>query len=294
MASEDFDQQDVSEGRPAEFGSGEEPDLDGETPLSDEYPLGAETEEVPHKKAGAPRLLILLLALIVGVGAALYLFGQALNDPGPPVAPVKVQTQNKMKVPERPVAVVKPEEIKEEIVPAAKVAAVEEKPQALSVVVPKPAPPVLVPAFALTAGSYLNQGTVKKTLTRIEKMGYQVESSSVPEAREMFRLLVGRYAKSQALKKLAEIRKFSDGAFIAAEEGKYAVYAGSFLSIDKARRLADIVYAQGVRVDEVKAMVNLPRTTLRFGGFATRAEAQSVLHKLKKRGIVKLQIVPFK
>ena len=289
MDNEEVEQQAASEKRSGEFGSVEERVFGGEAPLS-----GSDSEETPHKKAGASRLLILLLVLVGGIGVALYLFGQILTDPALPVAPVNVPTQSKMKVPARPAPVVKAGAIKEEIVPAEKVAAVETKPQPVSVVAPKAAPPVLAPVFALSAGGYLNQMTLKKTISQIGKSGYRVESSQVPEPREMLRLLVGLYGKTEALKKLKQVQKLSEGAFMVAVEGEYAVYAGSFLSIDKARRQADRIYAQGVRVDEVKARVDLPRTTLRFGGFATRAEALRVMNKLQKKGVKKLQIVSYK
>ncbi len=270
--------------------SGEPESITGqETAGSDEPPSGFTLEEVPDKKGGPLRLLLLLVLVIGGAGAGFYLFGQDLFSPDTPVTLVQPQKPSKMKVPARLQPVEKPEAVKEEVVSAKKIAAVVTKP----VSVPAP-PPASAPAFALTAGSYLYQGWLSKAITQVERMGYKVVSSKISEAHEMTRLLVGVYGRPLAEKRLAEVKKLSDGAFLAAEEGKFAVYAGSFLSLDKARRWADLLYQQGVIVRELQVKVDLPRTTLRFGSFATRGEAQKVVSRLTKLGVKKLQIVPFK
>jgi cell division septation protein DedD len=275
----------------SESTSGREKDIIAET-LAES---GA--EERPRKNGGRSRLLLLLLLVVAGAGAAFYLFGQDLFAPAQPVAQVERQKPSKMKVPERPQPVKKPEAVKDEVVSQAKIAAIIPTPPTVPALAPVPVPveiPAPVPVFALTAGSYLYKSNVNRVNRQVEKLGYKTTTSQSFESHEMTRLLVGRYPKSLAKKRLAKIQKFSDGAFIVAEGGKYVVYAGSFLSLDKARRLADLLYQQGVKTEERQAMVDLPRTTLRFGGFATRAEARKVVQKLEKLGVERLRIVPFK
>ena len=240
-------------------------------------------KEIPQKKGGSLRLLLLLL-VVAAAAAGFYLFGQDPFAPETPVALVDPQTPSKIKVPDRPATVDRSEGVEEEVVAAEKVA----------MIVPKPAPaPAPAPAFALTAGSYLYRSELNRAIGQIEKMGYKVTSSQRLESHEMTRLLVGLFAKPLAVQRLAEVKKLSDGAFLVAEEGKYAVYAGSYIDLDQARRSADLLYQKGVKVEERRIKVDLPRTTLRFGGFATRGAAEKVASRLKKLRVAKLQIVPF-
>lgn len=268
-----------------------------------EVPPDLTPQKKPGEKGGLLRLLLLLLLLVGGACAIFYLIGPDLFAPATPVREIATQKSSKMKVPERLMPVEPSEVVKEEVVPVAKVAAVEERPLPVAAAVAEPvvAPiveptlaPVPTPSFALKAGSYLYKRKLAQAITQIEKMGYKATSSQSLEPHEMTRLLVGLYAKPLADKRLAEVKRLASGAFLAAEEGKYAVYAGSFLSVDVARRSADILYQQGVRVEERQVKVDLPRTALRFGEFVTRTEARKVVRKLEKLGVDKLQIVPLK
>ncbi len=262
----------------------------GLEPESEDFvdvPAGNVGKEIQSKKGGGSRLLILLLIVVGAAGAGFYLFGQELFVPDPPVAQLKSKKPGKIKVPIRPQPAESSEGVKEEVVSLEKVAAVVTPPVAEKVT------PPAVPNFALTAGSFLYRNSLNQTRALIEKLGYKVDSSQSMESHEVTRLLVGLYGRPLADKRLAEVKRISDGAFIAAEEGKFAVYAGSFLSLDKARRLADMLYQEGVRVDERQVKVDLPRTTLRFGEFVDRSEAQKLMKKLEKLGVKKLQIVPF-
>lgn len=257
------------------------------------------TPEVPKKSGGSARLLLLLLLLVGAAGAGFYFFGQDLLVPDTPVATVKPQKPSKMKVPARPKAARKQDAVKEEVVAEEKVAVVApvpavvrpQKAKAADLPKLKPAP---VPVFALSSGSYIYSGGLSKAIAQIEKMGYEVSVSQKTESHEMTRLLVGRYDKPMAQKRLAEVKKLEEGSFLVAENGEYAVYAGSFISLDKARRAADLLYQEGVRVDELQVKVDLPRTTLRFGGFVTRDEAQKVASKLKKKGVMSPRVVSIK
>ena len=246
-------------------------------------------KEVSDKKGGTARLLLFLVFVFGVAGAGFYLFGQVSVTPDPPVTLVTHPKPGKIKIPARSKPVEKFEGVKEEVVPADKVAAIVMKPG------PVPAPtPAPKSVFALSAGGYLYSRELNQVIAQIEKIGYEVSSSQKLESHEMTRLLIGVYDKQLADKRLAEVKKISDGAFLVAEEGRYAVYVGSFLSLDKARRLADHLYESGVRVEERKVSVDLPHTTLRFGGFNTRTDAQKIVRKLEKQGIDKIQIVPFK
>lgn len=250
-------------------------------------PAGNVEKEIPPNRGGGSRLFILLLLIVGAAGAGFYLFGQELLVTDTPVAQLKSKKPDKIKMPIRTQPAESSEGVKEEVVSLEKVAAVVSLPAAVKVT------PPAAPNFALTAGSFLYRTSLVQARALIEKLGYKVDSSQSMEPHEVTRLLVGLYGRPLAEKRLAEVKRISDGAFIVAEEGMFAVYAGSLLSLDKARRLADMLYQEGVRVDERQVMVDLPRTTLRFGEFVERSEAQKIMKKLEKQGVKKVQIVPF-
>lgn len=256
-------------------------------------PPGFTIEEVPEKKGGAARLFVLLLLLIAVAGAGYFLFENNMSGSDEAVVVVKETKPTKIKVPVRPVAEAAAEKVKEEVVSKEKVAAVPTK--VAPAVVPSPKAQVKPPAaFALSSGSYLYHGALDKARAQIEKRGYKVSVSEQAEMHEMTRLLVGQYDRALATKRLSEVKPLADGAFIAAEDGKFSVYAGSFLSLDKARRAADLLYANGIRVEERQVKVSLPRTTLKFGAFTTRAEALEAAKTLKKNGVKDPEVVPYK
>ncbi len=263
----------------------------------EENPPGFTIEEVPEKK-GSSRLLLLLL-LLVALGGGFYFFGQEALESHESVVTVRMQKPTKMKVPARPQPTKQAEAVKEEVVAKEVVASVAPKKAAAKAPPAAPAPlvkktPVSAPAFTLASDSYLYRGALRRDSALIEKMGYKVTQTQKLEPHKMTRLLVGLYPKKMAQKRLAAIKKLADGAFLVAESGKYAVYAGSYLSLDKARREADRLYAQGIRVEERQVQIDLPRTSLRFGSFSSRSDAQAAREKLQKAGVAKLKVVELK
>ncbi len=258
-------------------------------------PPGFTIREVPEKSGGAIRLLLLLL--LVAAAGGFYFFGQEFMTADAPVVKVAAQKPGKIKVPVRTQGVETSEAVKEEVVTKDVVAAVTPKvadvnPPPIKVAEPPKIEKLPVaPAFTLVSGSYLYRGSLARDIARIEKLGYKVERTQKAEPHNMTRLLVGHYPKALAKKRLAEVREIADGAFLVAEKGQYAVYAGSFLSLDKARRTADLLYQQGVRVEELQVKVDLPRTTLHFGSFTARSEAQKAVEELRKTGVNKLKVM---
>ncbi len=282
---------------------GQESPVEEETLAFNEEPEGIEEEldyfkdpapegNLPAKKTNLVRILLLLILLIGIAVAGLYLFGQDPSSSDVSGVASESQTSIKMKVPERPESKIKSEILAEKKI-TKKVAEVLTTVTPAPVVAEKlasaPGQPVI---FTLETGNYLEADKFEKVRSLLEKQGYQTELVRSREQHSMYRLLVGVYGKPLAQKRLEEVTKISDGAFLAAEEGKFAVYAGSFLSAEKARRLADTLYKAGVKVMEKRAPVELPVSSLRFGGFATRAEAEKALRGLDSQGLKNIKIVP--
>ncbi len=265
-----------------------------------------EVQPAEVKKRGPSRLLILLLFGVL-VAAGTYFYGGDLLAPEAPVAVVAPKKPGKIKVPVRHEQQVVEEKVPEVVVPREEVAKVEppdlppaEKKKAPAPkVVPAPAaeedtsPAKIVarPVFALSSGSYLYSGALNAALAQLEQRGYEVRRSEKKETHQMTRLRVGVYARPEAEKRLAEVTKLAEGAFMVAEKGRLAVYAGSFISLDRARRVSDFLYQKGLRLDEIQVPVELSKTTLQFGAFSSRAEAEQAAAELKKHGVLNPQIV---
>jgi cell division septation protein DedD len=290
----------------------EEPPVPAATRPADDSPRFAAASSGKKKPLSLLAVLLLLL-LVLGVAGGLFLLAQNLIPPEAEVTPYAAQKNTIIQIPAQP-APLPAEGVTEEVVSSERVAtAVDDLPpqaekplvaQALETPVRVEAPPEppVTPAvkaevkqlFALESAGYLSAGAVKKARARLEQLGYATTRSRHSEKHKMTRLLVDLYPKPQAEARLAEIRVLSEGAFMAAEHGKFAVYAGSFLSAANARKLAERLRRKGVEIREIAVPVDLQSTRLKFGSFSSRDQALKVAAKLKKNGLGDLQVVPVK
>jgi len=287
-------QKKVDNGLPDELVQGNEsehglkPEIESHTELSAE----AVVDERPPRKGSGMRLLLVILLLIAIGGIGLYLFGQSFVSTDVPVAAVETQNVIKIKIPARPVEA-PAEGVKIEVIPSEKVSVVDTAPVIVKAEEVNPVEPPKVevkPAFVLTSGGYLYAAELNKAVVQIEKMGFNINRITELEAHQMTRLFVGRYPLKAAKKRLAEIKPLAEGAFIIEEKGMFALYAGSFLLLEKARLEADHLYQAGVRTDEMKVTVDLPKTTLSFGNFDTSEAALQAANTLKALGVMDPQV----
>ncbi|WP_020676634.1 SPOR domain-containing protein [Geopsychrobacter electrodiphilus] len=266
------------------------------TAISPELVVG----ERPSSKSRGVKLLLFLMLVVVMGCVIYYLLGQYIVDVEPSATSGALTSVIKINRPDSPVIPLE-EGVKVEIVPVEKLASVEPSPPRVAASNPEvdpvpmvvaPAKAVGTPAYVLASGRYLYSDKLNKAISQIEKMGYKTTRTSINEEHKMTRLLLNRFdTKAMAEKRLAEILPKIAGAFIVAEAGKFALYAGSYLSLDMARRDADYLFAEGIRTVESSVSVALPRTTLTFGSFATRDEALKVADKLKKKGVLAPKVV---
>jgi hypothetical protein len=187
-----------------------------------------------------------------------------------PAAPVVV----KVEPPPAPVPVAKP----------AAPEAAEVKPKLFE---SKPAPaPMAAGNYTLSAGAFVMQSSVNGVTKKIRKLGYEPEIQELKRKIEMTRLLVGVYSHAIAAKKLATVKKVASGAFSLNKGSKTAVYAGSYLVLDKARVFADTTLSEnGIRVTEEPVMIERILQRVTFGSFASRADAAKASQKVAAKGL---------
>jgi hypothetical protein len=282
--------------------------------------LGAENSEPSEQKSSSSRLL-LLVGLLVVLGAAIFYF-MGLTDE--PVAPVPVQVETKKqpipqpskplvtnetvasandkteapvampaKVEETPTAAVEqvvPVEVVKAEAPAVVAAKVAEpvKPEAA-----KPVADGVVPRFQVQVGAYLLSGNLKQAEKEVRQLGFEPRRSEATKMTSMVRLKLGNYPAAEGPARLAELKKSSVDAFLLYTGEMATIYAGSYLSLDKARRQADLLWEKGIRVEEVKADVEVPLHRLSFGGFADKASAAAAAQKARATGL-DAQVVAYK
>ncbi len=154
--------------------------------------------------------------------------------------------------------------------------------------VPQPTTPVAAEGlYTLSAGAFLMQSSVDDVLKRVRKLGYEAQIHKIKRKVDMTRLLVGVYPEATAAQKLLEVKKITPDAFSLNKGDKIAVYAGSYLVLDKARIFADTTLIEnGIRVTEEGVQIDQTLQRVTFGSFASREEALKISRKVAGQGLV--------
>ncbi len=269
--------------------------------------------------------MLLLLVVLAGAAAYMFLFAPA-DGPSPPVNVVKAPRKSiatpmpkaapvaksakvagstttaaaakpatakatpspvptAVKAPVKP-APPAPVVAKDKSVPAAKPAPVpaEVKPKLFK---PKATPATMTAgAYTLSAGAFAMQSSVDGVVKKIRNLGYEPEIKKLKRKVEMTRLLVGVYSPDVAVKKLREVKKITSGAFSLNKGSKTAVYAGSYVVLDKARVFADTTLSKnGIRVTEEPVKIDQTLQRVTFGSCATRTDAVKVSQPAAGKGL---------
>jgi len=256
----------------------------------------------PKGKSSMVRLLLLVLLIVVLGGAGVY-FYFGMEEPPPPV-PVAVK--------KKPVAVPpKPEPVKEiakeaspevpkEVVKET-VTSVEKTPPApvqepISTVVsekpplsqPLEAPLATVAAakkYTVQAGAFLLESNLSRSQKKIRELGYEPVVKIRQKDVQMTRLRVGTYPMREAKDKLADVKQYAPDASMSKEGTLYAVYAGTYYDLDKARSFADRLYEKGVIIEEESVMLPQPLHVLSFGEFSDLSSAREAANRAKGIGM---------
>lgn len=142
-------------------------------------------------------------------------------------------------------------------------------------------------AFTLQVGEFAIDKEMKNTRAKLKKLGVTpIHEQKIEKLQTMHRLFLAdfdsHYAADMELQKLAKV---SSSTFILEQNGRYAVYAGSYLhergAAAERKRLAGKGFKLGMKT--AKVMVPVKRVTA--GSFSTSADALNEASRLKKQGI---------
>lgn len=139
--------------------------------------------------------------------------------------------------------------------------------------------------FALDAGSYLFESNRDSLITRIKKLGYKPLVTPVDAKLDMTRLRLGTYRKEEVQKALEFARSIEPGAYAAPAGNGYVIYAGTFLKQGTVDKLTKRFLAEGVKVYPEPVQVVRTLSRIRFGSFATRADATAAVNAAGKAGV---------
>jgi hypothetical protein len=142
--------------------------------------------------------------------------------------------------------------------------------------------------FTLLAGEFAVDREMKRTRAKLKKLGVTpIHGMKVEKLQIMHRLFLAdfdsHYAADMELQKL---QKVSSSTFILEQNGRYAVYAGSYLhkkgAAAEQKRLAGKGFKLGIKTTKVMIPVN--RVTA--GSFSSSEDARNEASRLEKQGII--------
>jgi len=140
--------------------------------------------------------------------------------------------------------------------------------------------------YLVRVGAFILPANLRDALATVKKLGYESRVEEGKITRTVVRLRYGVYPRHEVRRHLDELKKVAPGAFAVYEGDEGAVYAGSFVSPDKARHYADLLWEQKrIRLDEVRADVRLPLKKVSIGPFADRAAARKAAEVMRQAGL---------
>lgn len=254
------------------------PEVQGEKPAApakseEQKPVAAPTTPAPTppaKPAAAPAAPAAPAASVAKPAAT----------PAPaPAKPAKSAEQQVAKAPAQPA----PASAK---TPEQKVA----KPAAAAKTAPKEVKPVAKEgrgAYTLLIGDFALGKSVKAAQAKLKKAAIApVAKKSVKRQEPMNRLFLAEFSGQDAAQaEMERLKKLTADAFVLQENGKYAVYAGSYYLEGPAAVEQDRLYDKGVKLVMKKATAPITVTRLTAGSFATKEEARKAAARLKKQGL---------
>ena len=142
-------------------------------------------------------------------------------------------------------------------------------------------------AFTLLAGEFAVDREMKMTRAKLKKLGVKpVHGKKVEKLQTMHRLFLADYDSHYAADmELQKLEKATSSAFILEQNGRYAVYAGSYLhrmgAAEEQKRLAGKGFNLSIKT--AKVMISVNRVTA--GSFSSSDDARKEADRLRKQGI---------
>jgi len=143
------------------------------------------------------------------------------------------------------------------------------------------------PAYALELNDDLLESETGAVTAKLKKAGIsQVVKTRSQKGEPMHRLYLADFAdRNEAVEQLERLKLSAPDAFMLRENGRYTVYAGSYLREGKAAVEQDRLYDKGVKLLLKSAMTPVAVVKLRAGSFADQASAEKAAKKLKQAGL---------
>lgn len=141
-------------------------------------------------------------------------------------------------------------------------------------------------AFTLVIGTYVLKASMTGDKAKLERSGIKpVAVASGTRKEPMNRLHVADFGTpAEAQAELSRVRAASSDAFVLKENGRYAVYAGSYYAYERAMEVRDQLQAKGIYPTIRKSTAPVPAYTLTAGSFPSREAALEEAARLKKLG----------
>jgi cell division septation protein DedD len=141
--------------------------------------------------------------------------------------------------------------------------------------------------YRLLLGDFVPDKSFGTFLAKLKKNGIDpVRKSSVTASEPMNRLFIREFNdQDSAEAELQTLKKLTADAFLMAKDGKYELFAGSYLSSSRAASEMKKLGSKGVRPVIRQARVSVKVTRVTAGSYASSGEARKDAARLKKIGI---------
>jgi cell division protein FtsN len=149
------------------------------------------------------------------------------------------------------------------------------------------APSAAKKGYALAIGDTATAGEAEMLRSRLKKLGItNATVKTIHKTETMHRLSLGEFSDASAAgAELGRLKPLASGAFILKENGRYALYAGSYLHAARAESEAKRLSAKGFKAEIKNAKVGVQVHQVMAGSFAGNEEAAKAAERLKKNGI---------
>jgi hemolysin activation/secretion protein len=141
--------------------------------------------------------------------------------------------------------------------------------------------------WSILVGTYFLEDALLADAERVRKAGLQPVVKPVAHNKiVMNRLFLSKFInRADALAALEKLKRHTPGAFILVQEGKHAVYAGSYMLEAYAITDMERLNAAGFKISLKRARVAMPSQSLTLGPFSGQKATSSALNKLNSGGV---------
>lgn len=154
-----------------------------------------------------------------------------------------------------------------------------------------PAPAALSTFHSMEIGPCINQMELKKAEEIVGSHGLKTQKIIRTGPVKFTRLRVGIYPPKEAFNQLKALKKKVDSAFLLPENGKSALYAGSFHNSKKALRFKKLLEQKQINVTIVETKIKMQGTMLVVQQVEPQT-AEMIAEKISKLGLTAMVVIP--